>query len=82
LLRSATDLDDVLVEVPPLEGTLLMFRRRNNSFHGHNPFTGERRVIQFNWVTSRRVLLWEQTRHRFSALLKAIGSYARVTGRR
>src|SRR5262249_44533318 len=40
LLRSATDLDDVLVEVPPAEGTLVAFRRSNNSFHGHKPFIG------------------------------------------
>src|SRR5262249_20597630 len=38
LLRSADDLDDVLVEVPPTEGTLVAFRRSDNSFHGHKPF--------------------------------------------
>lgn len=70
LLRSATDIDDVIVEVPPLEGTLLAFRRSDNSFHGHKPFVGERRVIQFNWVTSQRVLRREVLRHRFSALTK------------
>src|SRR5262249_44569300 len=35
LLRSADDLEGVVVEGPPLEGTLVAFRRRNNSFHGH-----------------------------------------------
>lgn len=57
LLRSAHDLDDVLAEVPPVEGTLLAFRRSDCSFHGHKPFIGERRVIQLNWVT-RRHHLW------------------------
>ncbi len=70
LLRSATDIEDVLAEVPPLEGTLLAFRRSDNSFHGHKPFAGPRRVIQLNWVTGRGVMWREVLRHRFSALLK------------
>jgi hypothetical protein len=72
LLRSATDIEDVIVEVPPLEGTLLAFRRSDNSFHGHKVFTGERRVIQFNWVTDQRVLQREVMRHRFSAVMKTL----------
>lgn len=72
LLRSATDLEDVVVEVPPEEGTLVTFRRSNNSYHGHKPFVGPRRVIQLNWVTDERVLRHEQRRHRFSALAKKI----------
>jgi SM-20-related protein len=67
---SGTDLDDVILEVPPVEGTLLAFRRRENSWHGHKPFVGERRVSQFNWVTSEEVVRREQNRHRFSATVK------------
>ncbi len=40
LLRSATDIEDVLVEVPPEEGTLVAFRRSDNSYHGHMAFDG------------------------------------------
>lgn len=72
LLRSGHDLDDVIAEVPPTEGTLLAFRRSNNSWHGHKPFAGPRRVIQFNWVTSEAVVRREQNRHRFSAWLKKL----------
>jgi len=72
LLRSANDLDDMILEVPPIEGTLLAFKRSDNSWHGHKPFTGERRVIQFNWVTTEEVLRREQRRHRFSATIKKI----------
>ena len=72
LLRSADDLDDVLVEVPPLEGTLLAFRRSANSWHGHQRFVGERRVVQLNWVTSQWVERRERFRHRVSALLKRV----------
>jgi hypothetical protein len=72
LLRSATDLDDVIIEVPPEEGTLICFRRSDNSWHGHKPFIGPRRVIQMNWVTSQKVVNYEQRRHRFSAMVKKI----------
>jgi SM-20-related protein len=72
LLRSADNLDDMILEVPPSEGTLLAFKRSDNSWHGHKPFSGERRVIQFNWVTSEDVVRREQARHRFSATLKKV----------
>ena len=72
LLRSGTNLEDVILEVPPTEGTLLAFRRSNNSWHGHKPFSGSRRVIQFNWVTSEAVVRREQNLHRFSAWMKKL----------
>jgi SM-20-related protein len=70
LLRSPHDLEDVLVEIPPVEGTLLAFRRTDNSWHGHKPFVGPRRVIQFNWVTTQGVERREVFRHRISAWMK------------
>src|SRR5919108_4832950 len=72
LLRSGNNLDDMILEVPPTEGTLLAFRRSKNSWHGHKPFSGPRRVIQFNWVTSEAVVRREQNRHRFSAWIKKL----------
>jgi len=72
LLRSGTDLDDVICEVPPLEGTLLAFKRADTSWHGHKPFLGERRVIQFNWVTDEDVANREQNRHKMSAFFKRL----------
>jgi hypothetical protein len=72
LLRSGTNLEDVIIEVPPTEGTLLAFRRSNNSWHGHKPFSGPRRVVQFNWVTSDAVVRREQNRHRLSAWIKKL----------
>jgi hypothetical protein len=70
LLRSAHDIDDILVEIPPVEGTLVAFRRTDNSYHGHKPFIGQRRVIQVNWVTDRATRNREIWRHRVSAWLK------------
>jgi SM-20-related protein len=70
LLRSAHDLSDIIVEVPPVAGTLLAFRRSNNSWHGHEPFSGERRVIQFNWLTSAGNRQIAMLRHHTSASFK------------
>jgi len=72
LLRSGGDLNDVLVEVPPVEGTLVAFKRADNSWHGHEPFVGERRVIQFNWVTSEGNRQIAMLRHHASASLKRL----------
>jgi hypothetical protein len=73
LLRSGGGLEDVLAEVPPLEGTLVAFRRSDNSWHGHKPFVGPRRVIQLNWVTSAAVRRRELLRHELSAWAKRLG---------
>jgi len=70
LLRNGEDLDAVVEELPPDFGTLLIFRRSENSWHGHKPFSGPRRVVQMNWVTSNRVVAWQQFRHRVSAAVK------------
>jgi SM-20-related protein len=72
LLRSDNNLDDIVLELPPVAGTLLAFKRSDNSWHGHKPFDGERRVIQLNWVTDEEVVRREQGRHRFSATMKRI----------
>ncbi len=76
LLRSADDLSDMITEVPPEWGTLLAFRRSDNSYHGHKPFVGERRAIQLNWVTEHSVVEHELSRHRISARLKRLNPFA------
>ncbi len=72
LLRSDTDLNAVIAEVPPDEGTLLVFENKPNAWHGFEAFEGPRRVIQLNWVTNGRVVWWEQTRHKVSAFFKSL----------
>ena len=59
--------------MPPTEGTLLVFRRSDNSWHGHKPFIGPRKAIQFNWVTSQTTQVRERTRHTISHALKRVG---------
>jgi hypothetical protein len=70
LLHAAHDLSNMIVEVPPVAGTLLAFKRSNNSWHGHEPFSGERRVIQFNWLTSQGNRQIAMLRHQTSASFK------------
>ena len=70
LLRSPSDLDDFVAEVPPDEGTLVAFRRSDRSYHGHKRFIGPRRVIQANWVTNHEALRVHTGRHRVSAFFK------------
>jgi hypothetical protein len=72
LLRGPDNLDDYVAEVPPFGGTLLAFRRADNSWHGHKPISGQRRAIQLNWVTSQAVVDAEQNRHGFSTRLKRL----------
>jgi SM-20-related protein len=70
LLRGPNDLEDVVAEVPPDEGTLLIFKNEPHAWHGFHAFEGPRRVIQLNWVTDMGVVKREQFRHRVSAFFK------------
>ena len=72
LLRGPDNLDDYVAEVAPFGGTLLAFKRADNSWHGHKPISGPRRAIQLNWVTSQEVVDSEQRRHQISTRFKRI----------
>jgi hypothetical protein len=77
ILRSSSDLNDMAAEVPSDEGTLLLFLNGPNAWHGFEPFSGPRRVIQVNWVTDESVVRREQGRHRVSAFFKRlVGKHA------
>jgi hypothetical protein len=72
LLRAPDDLEAVVTEVPPAAGTLLAFRVGHNSWHGHHPASGPRRVVQLNWVESAAVVRRERLRHGLSARMKRL----------
>jgi hypothetical protein len=76
MLRGPKDLDDFVVEIPPHGGTLASFLRSDNSWHGHEPFEGERRYVMFNWMTSPAALERALSRHRFSAKVKRFNAFA------
>ena len=50
LLRSASDIDDYVAEVPADRGAIVAFRRTGHSYHGHKRYTGPRRTLQLSWV--------------------------------
>ncbi|MEZ5926767.1 MAG: 2OG-Fe(II) oxygenase [Hyphomicrobiaceae bacterium] len=72
LLRSGTDLNAFAAEVPPDNGTLLVFKRSESSWHGHEPFEGVRRSIQMNWMVSEGKRGFHKLRHQISARLKKL----------
>ncbi|MDB5511235.1 MAG: proline hydroxylase [Enterovirga sp.] len=60
------------VEVPPTMGTVFAFLRGDNSWHGHQPFAGERKVVQIAWVTDAQELERKKKRNRTAQFLKSI----------
>lgn len=75
-LRFLSDIDNidsvVTAELVPLYGEIAVFKRCENSFHGHLPYEGERRVIQVAWLTSEEEKLRKTKRGNFSRLFKKL----------
>lgn len=72
ILNNGTNVDDYVTEVAPDNGTLLVFKRSDNSWHGHHPFEGQRRSLQMNWMTSEGSKGWHKVRHKISAAVKKL----------
>ena len=72
-LARVDDIDALVApEIRPLYGTLVAFKRADNSFHGHLPYEGVRRVIQVAWLTSDAERLRKTRRGRGSHLFKKL----------
>jgi len=74
LLYNNRDLVPYAAEISPEAGRCLIFKVTPNCWHGHEPFDGERRTIQLNYVSSDKVRDRELNRHRLSAFLKQLFS--------
>jgi SM-20-related protein len=72
LLRGPGDLEDFAVEVPPVNGTLLVFPNGPTAWHGHRRFTGQRYSVQLNYMTTDAKARSELRRHRLSAFMKRL----------
>jgi hypothetical protein len=70
LMRSADDLEDYAVEIPPTDGTLLVFPNSPTSWHGHRPHVGQRYSVQLNYMTNDAKARTELRRHKISAFFK------------
>ncbi|TBR39293.1 MULTISPECIES: 2OG-Fe(II) oxygenase [Dyella] len=72
-LGSIDNIDDIVApELKPLYGEFAVFKRCDNSFHGHLPYEGERRVIQVAWLTSEEEKLRKTKRGKFARAFKKI----------
>lgn len=81
-LRRIDDIDDLVApELTPLYGEFAVFKRCDNSFHGHLPYEGERRVIQVAWLTSEEEKLRKTRRGKFArGFKKLLGTLDRKFG--
>ena len=72
-LNRVDNIDDLAApELKPLYGEFAVFKRCENSFHGHLPYEGERRVIQVAWLTSEEEKLRKTKRGKFSRAFKKL----------
>jgi hypothetical protein len=73
LLRSPR-MDDYALEIQPLFGNLLVFRRSESSWHGHTRYYGQRIVLQINWMKPRTLM--ESVREKLAGLVKIPWMYS------
>ncbi len=58
--------------IPPVYGGFAAFARAEDSWHGHPPFAGERRVVQVFWLVDEDAAARKDKRHRRTSLLKTL----------
>lgn len=71
VLYNEKQFEPYALEIPPLIGTMFAFTRSENSWHGHLPFTGERRVVQVTWLRDADALERKVSNNKFHQKLKA-----------
>ena len=72
LLRDGENLENFAKEVPPVDGTLLVFPNGPTTWHGHKQFIGQRYVVQMNYMTTSTKAKAEMRRHHVSAFIKRL----------
>ena len=72
VLRGRDSFDDYAAEVGPQTGAFVAFLRADNSWHGHTPFVGERRVVQVAWLRSQDDVDRKRRTHGMLGALKRI----------
>ncbi len=72
VLYDQKNYDRFKLEVPPVMGTMFAFLRSDNSWHGHLPFAGERRVVQIAWVKSQADVDRKKKHNRLAQVFKGI----------
>ena len=72
VLYDGKNFEPYKLEVPPTMGTMFAFLRSDNSWHGHLPFVGERRVVQIAWVKSQADVDRKKKHNRMAQFFKGI----------
>jgi hypothetical protein len=72
VLYNEKNYDRYKLEVPPTMGTMFAFLRSDNSWHGHLPFAGERRVVQIAWVKSQADVDRKKKHNKLAQVFKGI----------
>ncbi len=72
VLYDEKNYDRYKLEVPPTMGTMFAFLRSDNSWHGHLPFAGERRVVQIAWVKSQADVDRKKKHNKMAQFFKGI----------
>ena len=72
VLRGPDDFDDMAAEISPTMGSAFGFRRADNSWHGHKPFAGERRVVQVTWLRDAAELERKKKRNSLAQFFKGL----------
>jgi len=55
ILRDPPNLEDYALQIQPIQGNLIAFRRSERSYHGFRTFSGERLSLQMYWVNLNRL---------------------------
>jgi SM-20-related protein len=72
VLNGPENFDDMTAEISPVMGSCFGFRRADNSWHGHKPFAGERRVVQITWLKDASELERKKKRNGMAQFFKGI----------
>ena len=54
------------------------FRRAENSWHGHLPFAGLRKVVQITWLLDESKVAHKRRLGKFSRLVKKLNPFRRA----
>jgi SM-20-related protein len=72
VLYDENNFEPYAAEVPPTMGTVFAFLRADNSWHGHQPFAGERKVVQTAWITDAKEIERKKKRNGMAQFFKGI----------
>lgn len=70
VLYDENNFEPFAMEIPPLNGTTFAFTRSDNSWHGHLPYEGERRVFQVTWLRDDKAMNRKMSNNSFHQKLK------------